>query len=174
MEIYEVIKQRLSVRSYRADPISPEVLERILEAGRLAPSAKNLQPWHFIVVQDESLRKALVPACRNQAFVAEAPIIICGCADKNLCYAKMGGIIYSYPVDLGIAMEHIILAATAEGLGTCWIGAFDEAKVKEVLQIPDHLHVVALTPVGYPGAESKPRPRKPLKEIVSYDHYQGR
>ncbi|RKX68681.1 nitroreductase [candidate division WOR-3 bacterium] len=174
MDFYEVVRKRLSVRRYRPDPIPDEVLNRILEAGRLAPSAKNLQPWHFIVVKDERLRKELAVACRNQHFIAEAPVVVCGCADRNRCYAKMGGIIHSYPVDLGIAMEHIILAATAEGLGTCWIGAFEEPEVKRILAIPDHLTVVALTPIGYPAVQPQPRSRKPLDEIVSFDYYRKR
>ena len=174
VDIYEVIKKRVSVRKYRPDQVPDDLLNRIMEAARLAPSAKNLQPWHFIIVRDEKLRKDLVPACRNQHFIAEAPVVICGCADKNRCYAKMGGIIYSYPVDLGIAMEHIILAATAEGLGTCWIGAFDEEEVKKILMVPDHLTVVALTPLGYPATEPRPRPRKTLDEITSFEYYDKR
>lgn len=171
MEFYEVINRRLSVRSYKPDPVPEEVLNRILEAGRRAPSAKNYQPWKFIVVREEAVRQALVPACRNQGFIAQAPIVICGCALEELAWKGMGGYWSAAVVDVTIALEHIILAATAEGLGTCWIGAFKEEEVRRVLEIPAGVKPVALTPLGYPAQEPKPRDRKPLSEIVCFDRY---
>jgi len=171
MEFYEAVQKRLSVRSYKPDPIPEDVLARILEAGRLAPSAKNYQPWKFIVVKDPDVRKALVPACLGQASVGEAPVVICGCAIEEKVWKRMGGYWSAEAVDLAIAMEHMILAATAEGLGTCWIGAFGEAEVRKVLAIPDGVKPIALTPLGYPARESKPRDRKPLSEIVCHDKY---
>ncbi|MEO0073832.1 MAG: nitroreductase family protein [candidate division WOR-3 bacterium] len=171
MELYEAIQRRTSVRSYLPNPVPDEVLNRILEAGRLAPSAKNNQPWRFIVVRDLAVRRALVPACRNQAFIAEAPVVICGCAIEEQVWKGMGGYWSAEAVDLAIALEHMILAATAEGLGTCWIGAFIEEEVRKVLQIPAGVKPIALTPIGYPAKETRPRPRKPLTEIVCYDRY---
>lgn len=171
MEFYEVVRRRLSVRAYKPDPIPDEVLNRIIEAGRLAPSAKNYQPWKFIVVRDPAVRAALVPACRGQKFIAEAPVVICGCAVEEQVWKGMGGYWSAEAVDLAIALEHMILAATAEGLGTCWIGAFVEADVKNVLGIPSGVKPIALTPIGYPAREASPRPRKPIEEIVCYDRY---
>ena len=171
MDFYEVIQRRLSVRAYKPDPVPEPALNRILEAGRLAPSAKNYQPWKFIVVKDEKIRQELVPACRNQRFIAEAPIVICACAILDQAWKGMGGYWSSAEVDVAIALEHIILAAAAEGLGTCWIGAFIEAEVKRVLQIPEGVKPVALTPLGYPAQESQPRPRRPIEEIVCYNRW---
>ncbi|MEO0021627.1 MAG: nitroreductase family protein [candidate division WOR-3 bacterium] len=171
MEFYEVIRRRLSVRAYKPDPVPEEVLNRILDAGRLAPSAKNLQPWKFIIVRDEKVRQALVPACRNQSFIAQAPVVICACALLEQAWKGMGGYWSAAEIDVTIALEHIILAAASEGLGTCWIGAFIEDEVKKVLAIPEGVKPVALTPLGHPAQEPRPRPRKELKEIVCYERY---
>ncbi|KPJ71213.1 nitroreductase [candidate division TA06 bacterium DG_78] len=171
MEFYEVIKERKSVRKYKPDPIPDDVLNRILEAGRIAPSAKNIQPWHFVVIQNPEIKEMVAEACRGQRFMAEAPVIICGCALEDIAWGRMGGYMSSFAVDLAIAMEHMILAATNEGLGTCWVGAFVEKDVKKILKIPDNVRVVALTPVGYPAEVPRDRGRKLLKDIVSYDKY---
>ncbi len=171
MDFYEAVKHRLSVRAYKPDSVPAEALNRILEAGRLAPSAKNLQPWRFIVIKDQSVRERLVPACRGQKFVGQAPVVICACAVEAEAWGGMGGYWSADVVDVTIALEHMILAAAAEGLGTCWIGAFVEKEVKEVLGIPEGVKPVALTPLGYPAKESAPRPRKPLSEIVCYDRF---
>jgi nitroreductase len=171
MEFYEVIKERKSVRKYKPDPIPDDVLHRILETGRIAPSAKNIQPWHFVVVKNPEIKEMVAEACRGQRFMAEAPVIICGCALEDIAWGRMGGYMSSFAVDLAIAMEHMILAAANEGLGTCWIGAFVEKDVKKILGIPDNVRVVALTPVGYPAEVPKDRGRKLFKDIVSYDKY---
>jgi nitroreductase len=157
---------RRSVRAYRPDPIPDDVLDRVLEAVRLAPSAKNIQPWRFIVVGDPRVRAELATASNNQQFVAQAPLVICGCALEKVCYRGMGGYWNSWAVDLAIAIEHLILAAAAEGLGTCWIGSFQEAEVMRILGIPSDVKIVALTPLGYPAQLPTARPRKPLSEIV--------
>jgi nitroreductase len=146
-------------------------LNRVLEAGRIAPSAKNIQPWHFIVIQNPEIKEMVAEACRGQRFMAEAPVIICGCALEDIAWGRMGGYMSSFAVDLAIAMEHMILAAANEGLGTCWIGAFVEKDVKKILGIPDNVRVVALTPVGYPAEVPRDRGRKLMKDIVSYDKY---
>jgi nitroreductase len=171
LDFYDVVSKRLSVRSYRPDPVPEDVLGRILEAGRIAPSAKNYQPWKFIVVKDPAIRQALVQACKGQGSVGQAPVVICGCAIDAQVWKGMGGYWSAEAVDITIALEHMILAAAAEGLGTCWIGAFLEAEVKKVLAIPDGVKPIALTPLGYPATEAKPRSRKPLSEIVCYDKY---
>lgn len=171
MDFYETVSHRLSIRAYKPDPVPEDVLNRVLEAGRLAPSAKNLQPWKFIVIKDQAIRDRLVPACRDQKFMGQAPIAICACAVEAEAWGGMGGYWSADVVDVTIALEHMILAAAAEGLGTCWIGAFIEEQVKEVLAIPEGVKPIALTPLGYPVREAKPRGRKPLSEIVCYDRF---
>jgi nitroreductase len=174
MDIYETIRERTSVRAYRQDEIEESKIDRILEAARLAPSGKNGQPWTFIVVRNEETRKKLVPACKNQAFIGEAPVVIVACGHEERAYQKMGGYWNSTPVDIGIALEHLMLAAAAEGLGTCWIGAFIESDVRDILGIPEDVKVVALTPVGYPAAEKTHRPRKSLEEIIMNERWEKR
>jgi len=171
MDFYDTIRRRRSIRTYRPDPVPDDVLNRILEAGRLAPSAKNIQPWKFVVVKDAAIRQALVPACRNQQFIGEAPVVICACALEKEAWHGMGGHGRAAEVDIAIALEHMILAAVAEGLGTCWIGAFLEEEVRNVLTIPEGVKPIALTPLGYPAGEAKPSPRKPLSEIIRHDRF---
>ncbi len=171
MEFYDVIKKRKSVRKYKKDPIPDDVLNRILEAGRIAPSAKNIQPWHFIVIKDPDTKKKVAAACRDQMFMADADVILAGCILQKEAWARMGGYMSAGPVDLTIALEHMILAAAREGLGTCWIGAFVEQDVKKILNVPDDVTVLALTPIGYPAEEPKDRGRKPISEIISYDSW---
>ena len=113
------------------------------------------------------MKKKVAEACVNQFFIAEADVIICGCAFEKIAWDRMGNYMAAWPHDLSIALEHMILAATNEGLGTCWIGKFDEKMVKDLLQIPDGVRVVALTPVGVPAEEAKDRGRLNLEEIVS-------
>ncbi|MCS7120921.1 MAG: nitroreductase family protein [Nitrososphaerota archaeon] len=173
MDFYEVIRTRRSIRSYRPDPVPEEVLNRVLEAARIAPSGSNRQPLKLIVVKDETLRRRLAAACHNQWFIAEAPIVIVACG-FNIHWNRggyMGDL--SMLVDVSIAFTHLILAARAEGLGTCWIGAFDNEEVKKILRIPKDVNVVALTPLGYPKDEGfgEPGPRKPLSELVSVDKF---
>ena len=171
MDFYEVIKKRKSVRKYKSDPIPEEVVNKILEAGRIAPSAKNIQPWRFIVVKNPDIKKKVAEACRGQLWIADADLILVGCILEKIAWGRMGGYMSSGPVDLGIALDHMILAAANEGLGTCWIGAFVEQDVKDILQVPEDVKVMALTPIGYPAEEPKDRGRKDQKEIVSYDKY---
>jgi nitroreductase len=173
LDFYEVIRTRRSIRSYKPDPIPEEVLMRILDAARIAPSGSNRQPWKFIVVKDEELRKRLAAACHNQTFIAEAPVIIVACG-YNIHWNRggyMGDL--SMLIDVSIAFTHLILAARAEGLGTCWIGAFDNEEVKKILGVPEDVNVVAITPLGYPKDEEfrEPGSRKALSEIISIDRF---
>ncbi len=171
MEVLEVIKKRRSIRKYREEGISDEVLFRVLEAARLAPSGKNLQPWKFIIVRDKRLKEELAQASVGQSFMAKAPIIIVACGFPENCYSRMGRYMKSWPVDVAIALEHLILQAQAEGLGTCWIGAFEEERVKSILNIPENVRVLALTPLGYPDESPPQRERKRLEEIICYDEF---
>jgi nitroreductase len=169
----EIITNRRSIRSYKSDKIEDDKLDYILQAFRKAPSAKNLQPWKLVVVKNKHKREDLAIACNNQSFISEAPVVIAACAKEEEAYGLMGGHMSSYPVDIAIAMEHLILAATEQGLGTCWIGAFKENLVKGILGVPENIRVVALTPVGYPSSTADPskRGRKSLSEVVCYEKY---
>ena len=169
--LMDLIKARKSIRSYKLQEVEGEKLNYILNAFRKAPSAKNLQPWKLVVVKNKKIIKDLAIACNNQTFLEEAPILIAACAKEDEAYGTMGGYMNSSPIDLAIALEHLVLAAAEQGLGTCWIGAFKEQLVKDILSIPADVRVVALTPVGYPSGEASIRSRKPLSEIVSYDKY---
>lgn len=169
--LMDLIEKRRSIRSYKSQEVAEEDLNYVLEAFRKAPSAKNLQPWKLVVVRDKKKINDLSIACNNQTFLAEAPVLIVTCAIEEEAYGMMGGYMNSYPIDIGIAMEHLVLAATEKGLGTCWIGAFKEKLVKDLLEVPEDVRVVAITPLGYPAAEGRLRGRKPLSEIVCYDKY---
>ena len=171
MTVLEAIRQRKSIRKYRPDPVPDEALGRVLEAARLAPSGKNLQPWKFIVVRSVGTKKRLARASANQAFLAGAPLVIVACGFPEECYASMGRYMKSWPVDVSCAMEHLMLQAAAEGLGTCWIGAFEEEAVKEILGVPPQVKVLALTPLGYPAEDPPPRGRKDLTQIVSDEKF---
>jgi len=167
MELMEIIRKRRSIRKYKPDPVAQEDIEYVLEAARLAPSWANTQCWHFIVVTDEDTKNVL--AREGMPFTNKAPVVIVVCADPEKPGAK--GDIPNYLVDIGITVEHLILAATERGLGTCWIGGFHEGPVKEVLGVPDNLRVVAMTTLGYPNQDPDARSRKSLEEIVSYERY---
>ena len=173
MDFYEVIRTRRSVRSYKNKPIPKEVLNRVLETARIAPSGSNRQPWKFILVTDEALKQKMISACKNQTFVAEAPVIIVACGKK--IPSNRGGYMgeMSMLVDVSIAFTHLILAARAEGLGTCWIGAFNNNEAKRLLEVPNGYEVIAVTPLGYPLEDvfTEPRNRKNLDEIVSLNKF---
>jgi len=168
MDVSQAISIRRSVRDYKNQDIDEEKLNKVLEAGRLAPSASNGQEWKFVIVKDYEARIRLAQAASQQAFVGEAPVIIIACATRQSIMTCGQS---RHTVDLSIAMSFMILQATELGLGTCWIGAFDEGKVKSILGIPEDVSVVAITPLGYPAIATRPKPRKSLEEIVCYDRY---
>lgn len=164
----EAIKKRYSVRSYQDRAVETEKLESILEAARLAPSASNRQEWRFVVVRDRNIRQRLMQAAKDQAFVGQSPVVIACCAKTDGHVMTCGQM--CYPIDVAIAIEHMALKATEEGLGTCWVGAFYEDKVKEILGIPQDIRVVELIALGYPvKLRPSPKDRLRLKEIVMYE-----
>ncbi len=171
MTVLEAIRGRRSIRKYSPKAIEKEKMAVIYDVLRLAPSAKNIQPWHYIVVDDDELLAELVVACNSQKFIATAPLVIVGCADEKLAYDRMGGYMSSFAIDLSIGFDHLTLAAYELGLGTCWIGSFKEKEVKSLLNIPDNLRVVALTPVGYPAGTPPTKPRKEWSEISSHNKF---
>jgi len=170
MDVFDAIQMRRSVRSYQDRPVAQESLNRVLEAGRLAPSANNLQPWHFVVVTDGRKREELSHG-RWAKFLKECPVVIVGCGDQRASPKW-------HVIDVAIALQQMVIAATAEGLGTCWIGSFDEGVVRSSLGIPDNYKVVAMLAVGYPkepldqaARVMGTKKRKPIADIVSYESF---
>lgn len=169
MEFSELMRVRRSIRGYKPDPVPQEVLDRVLEAGRVAPTAANRQPFQIIVVTRESTRKQLREVYDRDWFYS-APVVLVGCVEPAQAWTRSDGF-NAAEVDLSIVMDHIILAAADEGLGTCWICNFDEKKLKEILGIPSEVRVVAMTPLGLPAAEPRPFLRKPLRDLVRYERW---
>jgi len=164
LDVNEVIRVRRSIRKYKVKRIEEEKLFRVLEAGRLSPSAANRQPWHFIVITDPEIR-GMMKEAYGRSWFYEAPVIIVVCVDPNIAGVRDGENFWK--VDGAIAMQSMILQATEEGLGTCWIGAFHEAVVRKILEIPSHIRVLAMTPLGYPDeVKEKVTKRKKMEEIL--------
>lgn len=173
MELFETIEKRRSVRKYKNMPLEKEKIEQVLNAARLAPSWKNMQCWRFLVLESEEKRQAVLSAIPDdnpcKKGLGMAPVIIVVCADPEESGHDNG--IDFWIADAAIALEHMCLAATALGLGTCWVAWLDENKLKNNLQIPDKFRVIGLTPLGYPEYQPNPRPRKKLSEITYYDSW---
>jgi nitroreductase len=170
MDVFEAINKRRSVRTYLDKQIEEEKLNTVLEAGRLAPSASNRQEWRFVIVRDGEVRRKLGEAANEQSFVGTAPVVIAACAVTDEHVMSCGQL--CYPIDVAIALDHISLTAVEQGLGTCWIGAFNEGKVKEILGIPEKVRVVELMPIGYPAIRTvKEKDRLPFNKIVKHDHW---
>jgi nitroreductase len=172
MDFWQVIRERYSVRDF--DPevkVSPETVERILEAAIRAPSAGNRQPWHFYVVRDSAVRQGLAAAAYGQMFVAQAPVTIVVCADAGQSaerYGQRGRELYCLQ-DTAVATEHILLAAVASGLGGCWVGAFDERRAARALGVPDRHRPVAIVPIGKPvGVPAMRTIRQSLERVVTH------
>jgi nitroreductase len=164
MDFFECIESRRSVRSYKSDPVEEEKLERLLEAGRLAPTACDYQPFRIIVARTSGREAELKRIYGKDWFVA-APMILLVCSVPASAWSRGDGKSYA-DVDAAIAMDHIVLAATALGLGTCWVGAFDPKAAREVLALEAGWEPVAFTPLGYAKESPAPRPRKALKDLV--------
>jgi nitroreductase len=178
MDVFEAIRTRRSVRAYASTPILPEVLERLQQAMRSAPSACNFQPWHFIFVADDKIRRQVALAANEQLWMGEAPFVVVACGLPQRAYKRMAGQGNSVEIDVAVAVDHLTLAAVAEGLGTCWVGAFDEGNIKRLLGVPPAARVIALTPLGYPASPDLNTPlddasRKSPAEVFSSDQYAG-
>ncbi|MDO9351804.1 MAG: nitroreductase family protein [Deltaproteobacteria bacterium] len=170
MDVFTAISQRSSVRAYKATDVEEDKLKKILEAGRLSPSASNRQEWKFIVVRDKETKKKLAKAAFGQTFIGEAPVVIVACGTESKTIMACGQ--PAYTVDVSIACAFMILQAYELGLGTCWIGAFKEDEVKKILKIPEEVRVVAMTPLGYPDQPPSQKSRKDLDQIVCYGKYE--
>ena len=169
MDFLELCKSRYSVRAYKPDPVKDESLQQILEAARLAPTAANLQPIQFIVIHTQG-REAELQRIYQRAWFTQAPLILCACAIPAQGWVRMDGKPYT-DVDVAIAMDHLILAATDLGLGTCWIAAFDPAAAREVLGLPDGVEPIAFTPLGYAADQPRTKERQPLSDLVRYERW---
>ena len=169
MNFNELINKRYSVRAYQSDKVEDEKLQQVLNAARLAPTAANRQPIQFIVIHTAG-REAELNRIYQREWFSKAPIVICACAVFSQAWSRMDNKNYS-EVDVTIAMDHLVLAATDLGLGTCWIAAFDPAAAREVLGLPNGVEPIAFTPLGYPADQPKPKKRKALSELVRYERW---
>ena len=169
MTFLELAAKRGSVRGYLPDNVDEAVLAEVLEAGRLAPSAANRQPWHIVVVREEPMRRALATAYPRDWFW-QAPVILVICVEPAAAWARADGKNYA-DIDGAILVDHLTLAAADRGLGTCWIGAFDPGKVKSILQLPSGIEVFAMTPLGKPSVAGQPKKRKPLAGMIHNERW---
>jgi nitroreductase len=166
MEFTELVFKRKSIRKYEDRPVEEEKIRKILESLQIAPTADNRQPFVFYVIRDRDIILRMKEVYDKKWFYT-APVVICGFADWGKAWTRYDGKNYA-DVDVTIAMDHLILAATDEGLGTCWIAAFKPDVLKKILDIPEGLEPVVLTPLGYPEGGTKDTKRKPIEEIVVF------
>ena len=169
MQFLELTRKRYSVRAYKPEPVEEDKLQQVLEAASLAPTAANRQPFQFVVTYTVG-REAELKRIYDKDWFIQAPVVICACGVPKQAWVRRDGKNYC-DVDVAIAMDHLILAATELGLGTCWIAAFNPAAAREVLRLPDEVEPIAFTPLGYPNDQPTPKKRKPVAEMVSYDHW---
>lgn len=169
MDFLDLVKSRYSVRAYKNQDVEDEKLEKILEAARFAPTAVNYQPFKLIIIHTEGREEDLRQIYQAEWFY-EAPVIICVCCEPQKAWVRKDGKNFAH-VDASIVMDHIILAATSLGLGTCWIGAFDAEAAREILKLPDGVEPLVFTPIGYPADEKGEKKRKELSELVKYEQW---
>jgi len=170
-EFFELAKKRYSVRSYQNKAVEEPLLLKIIEAGNIALSACNNQPFSVIVIRSQEGRNALLTVYERKWLVA-APVVLALCCDMSQSWKRSDGKNFG-DIDVAIALDHIMLAATEAGLGTCWIGNFNEAEARRVLRLPPHVNPVAFTPLGYPASQPPAKKRKKLEEVVSWEFYGG-
>ena len=185
MDVFKAIKWRRSVRKFSPKKIEQDKILQILEAARIAPSSSNTHPWHFVVIDDESIiteipKQVLVGTRNIISWIKDAPLVIVACCTKKITHvvAELFGH-ENHIIDISIAMDHIVLTATELGIGTCYVGWFNESKLKKILNIPRQFKIVLLLALGYPADPSteesiggiEPRPRKSFEEIVSYNKF---
>ena len=173
MDAMECIKTRVSVRSYRPDQISEEVIREILEAATAAPSSGNVQDWEFIVVRNPEGKRRLSEAAYGQDFINEAPVVVVVCSDlKKIsgAYGIRGESLYSIQ-NTAAAIQNLMLAAWSKGIGSCWVGAFNEERVRGILVLPSYVRPLAIITLGYPDKKPNKPERRDLKEVVHFERY---
>ncbi|MFZ0830011.1 MAG: nitroreductase family protein [Thermoplasmata archaeon] len=174
MDLYEAIRASRACSTFQTRPVPEEKVRAVVAAARLAPSQSNLQPWRFVVVRDEELKRQIAQACPRGKPVAEAPVVIVAFSLEEDIPMTVGGYISTYPLDAAVAVHQLRLAAVAEGLATSWIVDFHEDKIRRALQVPEGIHPIAVLPLGYPGESNgsgTPEGRKSPDEIIAYDRY---
>lgn len=174
MDLYEAIRASRPCTTFQTRPVPEEKVRAVVAAARLAPSQSNLQPWRFVVVRDEELKRQIAQACPRGKLVAEAPVVIVAFSLEEDIPMTVGGYISTYPLDAAVAVHQLRLAAVAEGLATNWIVDFHEDKIRRALQVPEGIHPIAVLPLGYPGennGSAAPEGRKSPDEIIAYDRY---
>ena len=173
MDVLEAIKGRRSIRAFKNRDVPAEIVEKLIDAARWAPSAGNIQPWEFIIVRKPKIKRRLVEAALDQVFIEEAPVVIVVCANEvrsSQGYGVRGETLYCIQ-DTAAAIQNIHLTAYSLGLGTCWVGAFREEETREILKIPYGIRPVAIIPVGYSAEAPTPRMRKSISQIVHYETF---
>jgi len=173
MELSEAIRGRRSIRAFKPDDVSGNDVEELIEAATSAPSAGNIQPWEFIIVTKPEMKRKLVEAAWGQSFIEQVPVVIVVCANEDRSaqrYGERGKSLYCLQ-DTAAAIQNMLLTAYSSGLGTCWIGAFKEDRVKDVMKIPAGVKPVAIVPVGYPAASPSPRRKRPVEDIVHHETF---
>jgi len=170
MDFAQVIRQRYSVRAYQKREIPEDVLQRVIDSFALAPTAANRQPFGLVIIHTAGREQELARIYKADWFAKQPPIVVCVCAIPSQAWVRRDGKNYA-DVDVAIAMDHLILAATAEGLGTCWIGAFDPAAAKEVLGLPDGVEPIVFTPLGYPADTAPAKRRKKVDDLVHLERW---
>jgi len=170
MDFYEVLESRSSTREFTTEDVPEETVNTLLSSAVKAPTAGNLQPWRFVVVRDPGVKRRLSDVALKQPYVAEAPVVIVVCADLEASahgYGSRGENLYAIQ-DTAAAVENILLSAVAEGMGACWVGAFDEQKAKAVLGLPQSIRPVAMVPVGKPAGPRRRAGREPFEKYTKY------
>lgn len=173
MDVLETIKGRRSIRVFKSQDIPAEIVEKLIDSARWAPSAGNIQPWEFIIVRKPETKRKLAGAALGQSFIEEAPVVIVVCANEERSsqgYGMRGKTLYCIQ-DTAAAIQNIHLTAYHLGLGTCWVGAFREEEARETLKIPNGIRPVAIIPVGYPAESPSPRSRRPIGQMVHYETF---
>jgi nitroreductase len=173
LSVLEAIKGRRSIRAFKSQDVSEEIIKNLIEAATWAPSAGNIQPWEFIIIRKPEIKRKLAEAALDQSFIEEAPVVIVVCANEDRSlqgYGVRGKTLYCIQ-DTAAAIQNIHLAAYSFGLGTCWVGAFREEEARAILKIPHGIRPVAIIPIGYPAKNPVPPTRRPINRIVHYETY---
>jgi nitroreductase len=173
MDVFEAIKGRRSIRVFNRRDVSDEDVAKLIDAAVWAPSAGNIQPWELVIVRKPDVKRRLAEAAWDQSFIEQAAVVIVVCANENRSsqrYGDRGKSLYCIQ-DTGAAIQNIHLAAYSLGLGTCWIGAFKEQEVRQILNVPQGIRPVAIVPVGYAAESASPRSKRPMDQIVHQETF---